>query len=136
MKILHQYSVRLESEPSRVVIRPFHISTQPQEQAARARRIVDAVSVMSPDECGDMLEVVNADFASRHWQTRDVFLDRYRHVAEELKLEDGLTDQQRELIGAYFCHEYSYSAAAIMNPSVVPHIDQSGLKRGDQRFIM
>mgnify|MGYP007071136445 CR=1 FL=1 len=42
-----------------------------------------------------------------------------------------------ELIGAYFCHEYSYAAAAIMNPSVVPHVDQTGLMRkGDQKFIL
>ncbi|MET0183636.1 MAG: glycoside hydrolase family 130 protein, partial [Caulobacterales bacterium] len=30
----------------------------------------------------------------------------------------------------------SYAAAALMNPSVVPHPDQSGLKPGDMRFVM
>ncbi|MGE3867825.1 MAG: glycoside hydrolase family 130 protein, partial [Hyphomonadaceae bacterium] len=47
-----------------------------------------------------------------------------------------LREPQKELIGAYFCHEYSYAAAALMNPSIVPHFDQSGLQPGSQRFIL
>src|SRR3546814_15989546 len=31
---------------------------------------------------------------------------------------------------------YSYAAAALMNPSVVPHHDQSGMPEGSQRIIM
>ena len=55
----------------------------------------------------------------------------------DLGLSPPLSDAHKELIGAYFCHEYSYAAAAIMNPSIVPHVDQTGLMRkGDQKFIM
>src|SRR3546814_15952448 len=43
---------------------------------------------------------------------------------------------KRRLIGAYFCHEYSYAAAALMNPSIVLHPDQSGLDRDQLRFVM
>ena len=32
-----------------------------------------------------------------------------------------VSDDHAKLIGAYFSHEYSYAAAAIMNPSIVPH---------------
>src|SRR3546814_13195466 len=42
----------------------------------------------------------------------------------------------RLLIGAYFCHEYSYAAAAVMNPSVVRHPDQTGLQEGSVRIIL
>ena len=45
-------------------------------------------------------------------------------------------DEKRQLIGAYFCHEYSYAAAALMNPSVVPHFDQSGMPEGSMRILM
>ena len=45
-------------------------------------------------------------------------------------------DEKRQLIGAYFCHEYSYAAAALMNPSAVPHFDQSGMPPGSQRILM
>ena len=43
---------------------------------------------------------------------------------------------KRQLIGAFFCHEYSYAAAAIMNPSIVRHPDQSGLSKGSSRIVM
>jgi predicted GH43/DUF377 family glycosyl hydrolase len=43
---------------------------------------------------------------------------------------------QRQLIGAYFLHEYSFEASALFNPSIVPHPDQSGAPKGGLRFIL
>jgi predicted GH43/DUF377 family glycosyl hydrolase len=40
------------------------------------------------------------------------------------------------LIGAYFTHEYSLESAALFNPSIVPHPDQSGVAPGALRFIL
>ena len=40
------------------------------------------------------------------------------------------------LIGACFTKEYAVEAAALFNPSVVPHPDQSGLPAGAVRFVM
>ncbi len=40
------------------------------------------------------------------------------------------------LLGAYFSHEYSLEAAALFNPSIVPHPDQSDLPPGSLRFIL
>jgi predicted GH43/DUF377 family glycosyl hydrolase len=57
-------------------------------------------------------------------------------VEETVSLPRNLSEERRRLIGAYFCHEYSYAAAALMNPSVVEHPDQSGLSRGAVRFVM
>ncbi len=51
-------------------------------------------------------------------------------------MHSALSDSRRLLIGAYFCHEYSYSAAALMNPSIARHPDQSGLPKGTVRFLM
>ena len=47
-----------------------------------------------------------------------------------------LTQLQRQLIGAYFLHEYSFEAAALFNPSIVAHSDQSGVRGGERRFIL
>src|SRR5262245_53119188 len=123
---IHQYPVRLESQAARVVIRPFHIAPDNAAHDSRARRIVREVLAMSEGQCAETLETVNEDFNARHWQTHGVYLQRFEHIARELSLSSGLSEVRRLLIGAYFCHEYSYSAAAVMNPSVVPHPDQSG----------
>ena len=38
------------------------------------------------------------------------------------------SDERRLLIGAYFTKEYAVEAAALFNPSIVAHPDQSGLR--------
>ena len=92
---------------------------------------------MSPQEARDQLELVLKDFEARHWQTRRVFMTRYDEIASAHGLDGSrISDEKRQLIGAYFCHEYSYAAAALMNPSVVPHPDQSGMEGGAQRILM
>jgi len=47
-----------------------------------------------------------------------------------------LSETKRALIGAYFTMEYSIESAALFNPSVVLHPDQSHLDKGSLRFIM
>ena len=46
------------------------------------------------------------------------------------------TKVQRQLVGAYFLHEYSFEASALFNPSIVAHPDQSGAPEGGLRFIL
>ena len=92
---------------------------------------------MSPIEAANQLEIVLKDFEARHWQTRRVFMTRYDQIEDQLKLDGAeIGDEKRQLIGAYFCHEYSYAAAALMNPSAVPHFDQTGMPKGSLRILM
>ncbi len=128
------------AEPDRVVIRPFHIAPEPRTlhpaESSRANRIVAAVLEMDTPTCEAELSLVNRDFGSRHWQTRRIFLERFQQVMKELDLNLDVREDRKELIGAYFCHEYSYTSAALMNPSVTPHPDQSGLTAGAIRIVL
>ena len=40
------------------------------------------------------------------------------------------------MLGGYFSHEYSLEAAALFNPSMVPHADQSNVPPGSLRFVL
>lgn len=135
---LFQHPLRLRADPSRVVVRPFHLGWQANGRTpSRTERLVKAVLEMSPGEARAQLETVLKDFEARHWQTRRVFMTRYDEVEVQLGLDGSkIGDEKRQLIGAYFCHEYSYAAAALMNPSAVPHYDQSGMPRGALRILM
>ncbi|WP_294239760.1 glycoside hydrolase family 130 protein [uncultured Sphingomonas sp.] len=136
---LFNHRLRLHADPSRVVVRPFHIAWGGGNGAppSRTERLVDEVLAMSPQEARDQLETVLKDFEARHWQTRRVFMTRYDQIEDLLKLDGSkISDEKRQLIGAYFCHEYSYAAAALMNPSAVPHFDQTGIQPGSQRILM
>ena len=132
---LFTHELRLRADPARVVVRPFHIAWG--GPGGRTERLVSEVLGMSAEEAREQLEVVLKDFEARHWQTRRVFMTRYDQIEDLLKLDGSeISDEKRQLIGAYFCHEYSYAAAALMNPSAVPHFDQSGMPRGSMRILM
>ena len=135
---LYNHSFRLHADPSRVVVRPFRIAWTPNSGGSnRMERLVGEVLAMSPAEARDQLELVLKDFEARHWQTRRVFMTRYDEIEDQMGLDGSqIGDEKRQLIGAYFCHEYSYAAAALMNPSAVPHFDQSGMPHGSQRILM
>ena len=132
------HPLRLKADPSRVVVRPFHLAWQGNRRhPARAQRLVDAVLALGDREVGHQLQSVMHDFERRHWQTRKIFLKRFSQISEMLGLSlEGIGDKRKQLIGAYFCHEYSYCAAALMNPSIVPHPDQSGLDKQTVRILM
>jgi predicted GH43/DUF377 family glycosyl hydrolase len=129
---------RLHADPSRVVLRPFHLGWQGKNApGGRAQKLVD--DVLSLDDAAVEAEYarVKGDFEERHWQIEQLFDERFAEVAKALDLDPrSIGEARQRLIGAYFCHEYSYAAAALMNPSIVPHPDQSGIEGGAVRFVM
>jgi predicted GH43/DUF377 family glycosyl hydrolase len=131
---------RLTAEASRVVVRPFQIAQEPRNanpvQFHRMARIIDTVRQMDNRTCQAELALVMADFGDRHREIRSVFLERFDEIASELKLAGEYREGDRLLIGAFFCHEYSFGAAAMMNPSVVPHPDQHQAADGDLRILL
>ncbi len=99
--------------------------------------LVKDICGLSADEAAIDLAQILAEFGERHWQIERVFERRFAHVVANLQLDEALIGEaHRKLIGAYFCHEYSYAAAALMNPSIVAHPDQSMLEPGSLRFVM
>ncbi|HWW57157.1 MAG TPA: glycoside hydrolase family 130 protein [Sphingopyxis sp.] len=106
-------------------------------ETSRTVLLVRDILRLDEDEAGLELDAVWKDFSERHWQIGRIFDDRFAEIAEDLELDEtAVSPVKRRLIGAYFCHEYSYAAAALMNPSIVPHPDQSGLGHRQQRFVM
>lgn len=138
LEFVMHWPLRLQADASRVVVRPFHIPIESvRGKPSRPRRIVDGVLALNEAEAARELATVLRDFEARHWQTRGVFKNRYGQIAAALSLDNSaISDTKQQLIGAFFCHEYSYAAAAIMNPSVVRHPDQTGLSPGSSRIVM
>ena len=88
------------------------------------------------DQVGPLLDEVSAEFSERHQHIRKLFLERFEQVRELLLTDEELSEQRRLLIGSYFLAEYSLESAALFNPSIVPHPDQTGLPAGALRFIL
>lgn len=135
---LFHHPVRLKADASRVVVRPFHLAWQASgPDLERVQKLARDILALDPRTVRAELGVVLGDFEGRHWQIEKVFDDRYAEIEPRLGLNGvELKRETRRLIGAYFCHEYSFSAAALMNPSVVRHPDQSGIPDGSVRVLL
>jgi len=83
-----------------------------------------------------LLTQVLTEFSGRHQKTKDLFLERFAFVRPQLVTDRELSEARRLVIGSYFTHEYSLEAAALFNPSIVPHPDQSDLPPGALRFVL
>jgi predicted GH43/DUF377 family glycosyl hydrolase len=121
----------LRPDQSRVLLRPFS-----PEDPQRVGRIIARIMSLPEDQVGSLLDEVSAEFSQRHQQIRELFLERFEQVRESLVTDERLSEQRQLLIGAYFLAEYSLESAALFNPSIVPHPDQSDLPPGALRFIL
>jgi predicted GH43/DUF377 family glycosyl hydrolase len=121
----------LRPDPSRVLLRPFTPG-----DSERVGRIIDRILGI-PEECvAPLLDEICAEFCRRHENIRGLFLERFEQIREMLSTGQELSEQRRQLIGSYFLAEYSLEAAALFNPSIVPHPDQTGLPAGALRFVL
>lgn len=138
MSEFRQIDLRLHADPTRVVVRPFHLAWQASgADLARVQKLARDIVSLDSRTIRSELGIVLQDFADRHWQIEDVFDRRFAEIEPKLGLDSaGFRTDTKRLIAAYFCHEYSYAAAALMNPSVVRHPDQSGLRAGSVRIVL
>src|SRR6266851_1878559 len=121
----------LKPDQSRVLLRPFSPGDPP-----RVSRIISRILSLPENLVGPLLDEVSAEFSQRHQQIRKLFLERFEQVRELLLTDEEVSEQRRLLIGSYFLAEYSLESAALFNPSIVPHPDQTGLPTGSLRFIL
>ena len=103
----------------------------------RIGNIIQRVQRLNEDQVESCLEKVRKEFAFRHRNITGTFTDHFNKINNQYK-DDLLlfSERKRLLLGAFFTKEYSIQAAALFNPSIVPHPDQQGLQPGEQRFVM
>lgn len=128
---------RLSRDPRRVLAKPY----LPGEEAilpgeSRANLLMERVLAIPEDEVRALNAENQRRFAHRHRDLHGIWERHYDAVAHWVPTDLDLSAERRQLIGAYFTHEYSVEAAALFNPSIVAAPDQSGLPSGAKRFIM
>jgi len=137
---LNRQALHLRPDPGRVVVRPFKPTTEPRDlnptDKTRANHIVERVLALGPEAAGHQLADVLENFQGRHRDLLATFEARADEMEIAFSPHAGFTKVQRQLVGAYFLHEYSFEASALFNPSIVSHPDQSGAAQGGRRFIL
>lgn len=132
--------IQLRADPSRVVIQPFIPADEPlppgSSQLSRAQCLANRVLELAPTDLDEELARVMSSLSDRHRDVGDVLLRRFHEVNGQMIAAIPVSTAQAHLIGAYFCEEYSFEAAALFNPGIVAHPDQTGLGEGAMRFIL
>src|SRR5690349_11642373 len=137
---LKRQALYLRPDPTRVIVRPFKPATEPRDlnptDKARANHIVERVLELDAKAAASQLADVLENFQGRHRNLLETFELRADEMEEALTAHCTFSEVQRQLIGAYFMHEYSFEASALFNPSIVAHPDQSGTPTSSLRFIL
>jgi predicted GH43/DUF377 family glycosyl hydrolase len=137
---LNRQALYLRPDPARVIVRPFKPATEPRDlnptDRTRANHIVDRVLALDAGMAAAQLAEVLENFQGRHRNLLATFEARADEMEDALAEHASFSAVQRQLVGAYFLHEYSFESSALFNPSIVAHPDQTGAPPGGRRFIL
>ncbi|MBD7919859.1 glycoside hydrolase family 130 protein [Cellulomonas sp. Sa3CUA2] len=127
----------LRPDPDRVVARLF---LPGQELASsgrsRAAAVLERVRTLDDAAVERELTALTDAFDDRHHDLEATWETHFAHVCHGSDEARSMPAQHRRLVGAYFTAEYAVQSAALFNPSMVAHPDQSGLPAGSTRFVM
>jgi predicted GH43/DUF377 family glycosyl hydrolase len=123
--------IALRPDQSRVLLRPFDPG-----DSGRAERIVARILAVPENGVLPLLQAVMAQFSGRHPDLGAMLLERFEQVRKRVSVNGKLSEPRKLLLGSYFVSEFSLESAALFNPSIVPHPDQSGVPLNGLRFIL
>ena len=128
---------RLGADPSRVVTMLFVPGQEGfDRQEPRTSAVVARILALDNDEVEQSLDDIAARFDHRHRDLSGTFRRHADELAERLDPRCELSETRRLLLGATFTNEYAIEGAALCNPSMVAHPDQTGVPAGSLRFVM
>jgi hypothetical protein len=128
---IRRHSISLSPDSARVIIRPFVPLN-----AQRIATIMGRALSLSDEEVKRELQTVYAEFENRHFDIESQLLINYAKVKPHVFTQRPLSHERELLLGAIFSGEYALESAALFNPSIVPHPDQTKLPNGSLRFIV
>lgn len=128
---IHRHDVLLLPDSARVILRPFIPAN-----THRMTAILGRALALTEEEVTCELATVKREFEARHYEIDALLLEQYAMVKPHIFTQRPLSHGRQLLIGALFSGEYALESAALFNPSIIPHPDQSGVPEGRLKFIM
>jgi predicted GH43/DUF377 family glycosyl hydrolase len=123
----------IERDESKVMCRIFMQGGDP----ARIKKTIRRINKLDEEQSETLLNGVLSDFSERHRNLEDIFLRHFQAINKHLGYTNYSFGKTRKmLIGAYFTMEYAVESAALFNPSIVPHPDQSDVSSDSIRVIL
>jgi predicted GH43/DUF377 family glycosyl hydrolase len=135
-ELAHRTPHRIEANARRVIARLFVPGEEQPGSRSRANAVLLRVLALSEEEVTELVDSVIAGFRGRHRDLMGAFTDHFTVVDLESAGVRRISAERRMLVGACFTQEYAPEGAALFNPSMTAHPDQSGLAEGEARFLM
>jgi predicted GH43/DUF377 family glycosyl hydrolase len=128
---------RLPADSARVITQLFVPGQEGFEhQESRAGVVLARILGLSENEVSAALGDVIDRFDGRHDDLVGIFRRHAAELADRLNPDIEISDDRMLLLGAVFTSEYAIEGAALCNPSIVVHPDQTGMTSGSVRFVM
>jgi len=131
-----RHALTLIPNPRRVIVKLFVPGEDAVLVRQRTHALVDRIAGLDDEEADRLLRQTLELFGRRHRDLEQTFLHHYDLIRHRVAGADDLSPTGRMLVGAYFSHEYAVEAAALCNPSIVAHPDQSDLAADDLRVAV
>ena len=135
-RLASRTDVHIVPDSSRVVALLFVAGQEMGGAESRASNVVKRIVALPEADVRRRLKDVVQRFARRHRDIVAIFSQHAERVSNRLDPQEDLSEERWLLLGASFTHEYSLEAAAVCNPSMVVHPDQSDVPDGAVRFVM
>ena len=132
---MHRVDARLDPDPGRVIGQLFLPGEELRAGRSRADAVIDRVLALSDDEVERLADGLMRDFSHRHRQYTAMLTANASTVTARMRLTP-MTGPRALVVGAAFTAEYAVEGAALCNPSVVEHPDQTGLEAGQLRVAL
>jgi predicted GH43/DUF377 family glycosyl hydrolase len=104
--------------------------------ASRAHLLMARILAIPEGQVSALNAGIRERFGRRHRGFSETLERQFEKVAQHIDGTTSVSAERRQLIGAYFTHEYAVEAAALFNPSIVLAPEQRGLANGAKRFVM
>lgn len=128
---MRRLPIRFNADPKKIIL--LYLDPGRSERLPRFFEFVDNID---KEENTKLLEETARLFAHRHRMYKEKLHEHAQRGLAELNLSPGWNEDQILAFGSFLTKEYSVEAAALFNPSIVPHPDQSNLEEGAIRFIL
>lgn len=130
--IIQRLPIHFNADPHKVIL----LYLEPVAGSNRLERFAEFAKSLPDDKAEEMHQHTKSLFEHRHRHFQQLVLENADKGLDTIGKPVHLTEKQKLVFGSYLTKEYSVEAAALFNPSIVPHPDQSGLPNGETRFVL
>ena len=128
-------NIQIKANPKRVIINFLDLGVNT-NNTSRVNRLLDSILSIPENELYTIYEGIKKNFEFRHRNFEYYLKLNFKKVQPKLPSDVVISKIRSLVIGAYFSKEYSIQSAALFNPSMVLHPNQSDLKEGEKRFVI